>query len=127
MSVKKLARKRCLCCVLLIIDARNFPVIAAVMAETGNAARINMESAIVVQVGACDSADDAQDRKVMANHDYGFFGCMTLYDSIQSVPGPARDIHEPLAAWNLDLCRLGSPFLNKLRVVLLDFSECQTF
>jgi hypothetical protein len=113
--------------VLLIINARNFPVIAAVMAETGNAARIDMESAIIVQVRACDSADDAQDRKVVANYDYGFFGCMTLYDSIQSVPGPARDIREPLAAWNLDLCRLGSPFVNKLRVVLLDFNECQTF
>jgi hypothetical protein len=39
---------------------------------------------------------------------------MKLHDSIQSVPGPTRDIHESLAAWNLDLCRLGSPFLNKL-------------
>ena len=44
------------------------------MAETGNAARIDMESAIVVQVGACDSADDAQDRKVVTNYNYGFLG-----------------------------------------------------
>jgi hypothetical protein len=111
----------------LIINASDFPVIAAVMVETGNAARIDMESAIVVQVDTRDSTDDAQDRKIVTNYDYGFFGCMTLYYSIQSVPGPARDIHEPLAAWNLDLCRLGSPFLNKLRVVLLNFCECQTF
>ena len=86
-----------------------------------------MESAIVVQVGACDSADDTQDWKVVANDDDGVFGCMTLYDSIQSVPGPARDIHQPLAAWNLDLGRLGSPFLNKSRVVLLNFCECEAF
>ncbi len=82
-----------------------------------------MESAIVVQVGPCDSADDAQDRKVVANYDYGFFGRMTLYDSIQSVPGPARDIHEPLAAWNLDLGRRGSPVLNKSRRELMMQTE----
>jgi hypothetical protein len=113
--------------VLLIIDASDFPVIAAVMVETGDAARIEVESAIAVQVSACDSTDDAQDRKVVADHDYGFFRGMTLHDAIQSVPGPTRDIREFFAARNLDLCRLGSPFLNKLAVVLPNFREGQTF
>jgi hypothetical protein len=52
---------------------------------------------------------------------------VTLHDSIQSVPGPARDIHQPLASRDLDFCRFGSPFLNKLRVVLPNLCECQTF
>jgi hypothetical protein len=102
-------------------------MLGTVAAQAGHPARVEMKSAVVVQVGPGDSADNAYNREVMANHDYGFFGSVTLHDSIQSLPGPPRDIHEPLAAWNLGLCRLGSPFLNKLRVVLLNLSECQAF
>lgn len=122
-----LARQRRLCCVVLIIDTSDFPVIAAVVFKTGHTARVEVESAIVVQVGARDSAEDAQDREVVAHYDDAFFSAVTLHDSIQPVPGPARDIRKAFAAWNLDLCRLGSPFLNKLRVVFLNLCECETF
>jgi hypothetical protein len=52
------------------------------MVETGNAARIEMESTIVVQVGPGDSADNAQDREVVTDDDDGFFGGVTLRNSI---------------------------------------------
>src|SRR5262245_25034191 len=74
-----------------------------------------------------DSADDAQNWEVMANHDDGLLGSVTLHDSIQSVPGSPCDIHQAFAAWYLDLCRFGSPFLDKLRVVLLNLCKRQTF
>src|SRR4029077_11128070 len=70
---------------------------------------------------------NAQDREVVADHDDGFFRTVSLHDTVQSVPRSARDIHESLAAWNLNLCRLSYPFLNKLRMVLPDLCECQTF
>ena len=120
------ARKRRLGCPLLTIDASDFPVIAPIMVETGDTARVEVESAIVVQVGACYAAEDAQDRKVVTHYHNGLFGAVTLHDSIQSVPGPARDIHKPLSARDLDFCGLGSPFLNKLRIIFLNFCECQT-
>lgn len=126
-TVKSLACKRCLCRVRLIIDESDFPVIVPVVVETGNAAGIEMESAVAVQVGPRNPADDAQDREVVANDDDSFFGGVTLHDSIQPVPGPAGDIDEPLAAWNLNLRRLASPLLDELRVVLLDLCECQSF
>ena len=122
-----LACKRCLSRVRLIIDGSDFPVIVPVMVQTGNAARIEVESAVAVQVGPRDPADVAQDREVVANDDDGFFGGVTLHDSIQPAPGPAGDIYEPLAARNLNLRRFGSPLLDELRVIFLDLCECQSF
>ena len=43
----------------------------AVMVQPANAARIEMKSAVVVQVGSGDPADDAEDRKVVADDDDG--------------------------------------------------------
>jgi hypothetical protein len=57
----------------------------------------------------------------------GFPDGVTLRDSSQSIPGAVRDVREFFAARNLDLCRLSSPFLDELRVVLLNFGKCQTF
>src|ERR1043166_515147 len=52
---------------------------------------------------------------------------MARRNPVQAVPGPLRDVGQPLSAGNLNLRGLASPSLQKLAITLLDLIEGQSF
>ena len=56
-------------------------MIFPVMVEAGYTARVEVKSAVVVQVGSGDPADNAQDWEIVANDDDCFFGRVAPHNS----------------------------------------------
>ena len=53
----------------MAVDLGDLPAAGAVALEPANAAWIKMEVTVVIQMRAGDTADDADDRKVVAHDD----------------------------------------------------------
>lgn len=58
-------------CVLIAVDVGHLPGAIAVAVKPAHAAGVQMKIAVLVQVGSRDSADDADDGKVVADDDDG--------------------------------------------------------
>ena len=86
-----------------------------------------MKVAVIVKMGAGDAADDADDRKVMADDDDGVRRIVARGDLIQPEPSAFGDIGQALAAGHLQLGWLIAPAGEKIAVVLLDLVEGQPF
>ena len=93
----------------LAINVSDFPETVAVLSDPCDPAGIEMERAVVVQIGSSQAANDAENRKVMTYHNHRLTGLMTLRDACQSAPGSLGHIGEPFSAWYLDFRRGGSP------------------
>ena len=83
------------------VNVSDLPAAIGIALQAGHAARVEVKVAIVVEMGAGDSADDADDGKIMAHDDDMIGGRMARGDLGQARPRAIGDVDQAFAAGNL--------------------------
>ena len=93
----------------MTVHLSDLPTAGFVAMKAAKAAGVEVEISVIVQVRAGDAADDADDRKIMADYHDVVGVRMAFDDAFEPLPGALGDVGQAFTARNLEFSRFVAP------------------
>jgi hypothetical protein len=107
----------------LTIDLDYFPDCVLAIADTIDAARVEMKRPVLIKRRSCNTTENSQDREIVTYYDSSFFGLMAPDDPVHPGPRPFLHIDQPLPSGKKQLRGLASPLFDEIGICSPNLAE----